>query len=282
MDRSFSCAESSKRFRPCYASLLGILLSAGALLAFSDWQKSDPSQWTSDDVYRILNNSPWSKPSKIKVSEQGSGGYSEQAPQGGSSNPNGTWGNGGQMPPGTGGGMGRRGMGGGGYGGMGRGGGGSRPSSTPKSQPVEVTVQWQSALPVMLAAAKKSGSSVDPSALKRPDDYVIAVIGLPMRYIGGRSASSDSAETNTGDDERRLEEHLKIATSLRCSDRDPLTPSKVEVNQGADGRILFYFPKKDPITAKDKSVEFRIAMESMDLRKKFTLKEMEYQDKLDL
>jgi hypothetical protein len=261
--------------------LFGVLLSAGAILAFPDWQKSDPSQWTSDDVYRILNNSPWSKPSKIKVSDQSSGGYGDQTSQG-SSNPNGTWGNGGQMPPGTGGGMGRRGMGGGGYGGAGRGGGGSRPSSTPKSQPVEVTVQWQSALPVRLAAAKKSGSSVDIGDLKPLDNYVIAVIGLPMRYIGGRSASSDSAETNTSVDERRLEDHLKSATSLLCSGRESLSPTKVEVNQGADGRILFYFPKTQPITAKDKSVEFRIAMESMDLRKKFTLKDMEFKEKLDL
>ncbi len=263
--------------------MLGVLLSAGALLAFPDWQKSDPSQWSSDDVYRILNNSPWSKPSKIKVSDQGSGGYGEQQqpPQGGS-NPNGTWGNGGQMPPGMGGGMGRRGMGGGGYGGSGRGGGGSRPSSTPKSQPAEVTVQWQSALPVRLAAAKKSGASVDVASLKPLDEYVIAVIGLPMRYIGGRSASSDSAETNSSDDDRHLEDHLKTATSLLCSGREPLNPTKVEVNQGADGRILFYFPKTNPITATDKSVEFRIAMKSMDLRKKFTVKDMEYQEKLDL
>jgi hypothetical protein len=137
-------------------------------------------------------------------------------------------------------------------------------------------------MPVRLAAAKKSGSGTDIGSLKPLDNYVIAVIGLPMRYIGGRSASSDSAETNTSEDERRLEDHLKTATSLLRSGHDSISPTKVELNQGADGRILFYFPKTEPITAKDKSVEFRIAMESMDLHKKFTLKDMEYKEKLDL
>lgn len=278
MNRRFS-RGGAKFSWPLYAVLLGVLSSAGLLLAFPDWQKSDPSQWTSEDIYRILNNSPWSKPSKIKVSDQGSGGFGDQSPQGGNS---GTWGSRGQMPPGMGGGMGRRGMGGGGYGGMGRGGGGGRPSSTPKSQPGEVTVQWQSAMPVRLAAAKKSGSGTDIGSLKPLDNYVIAVIGLPMRYIGGRSASSDSADTNRGEDDRRVEDHLKTATSLLRSGHDSISPTKVELNQGADGRILFYFPKTEPITAKDKSVEFRIAMESMDLRKKFTLKDMEYKEKLDL
>ncbi len=279
MDRSFSGAKFDCFSFRCVA-VFAVLLSASLLLAFSDWQKTDPSQWTSDDVYRILNNSPWSKPSKIKVSGQSSGGLGDQTSQG-TNNSSGTWGNSGQMPPGMGGGLGRRGVGGG-YGGGGRGTGGSRPNSTPKSQPVEVTVQWQSALPVRLAAAKKSGSSADMASLKPSDDYVIAVIGLPMRYIGGRSASSDSAETNSSDDDQRLADHLRTATSLLRPGHEPLNPTKVAVNQGTDGRILFYFPKAEPITVEDKSVEFRIAMESMDLRKKFTLKDMEFKDKLDL
>ena len=277
MDRFFSSGKAKSRWTLCTA-LVGVLVSAGVVLAATDWPNSDPSQWTSNDVYRILNNSPWSKPSKIKVSDQSLNGFGDQTSQGGN-NTSGTWGNSGQMPTG---GMGRRGMGGGGYGGTGRGSGGSRPSSTPKSQPVEVTVQWQSALPVRLAAAKKSGSGDDEASVKSPDEYAIAVIGLPMRYIGGHSASADSGDTNSSDDDRRLADHLKRATSLLRSGHEPLSPTRVEVNQGADGRILFYFAKTEPITTKDKTVEFRIAMESMDLRKKFTLKDMEYKDKLDL
>jgi hypothetical protein len=254
------------------------LLGGGVLLASSDWQKADPSQWTDRDVYQILNKSPWSKTSKIRVSSQDSGGYGGQTP--GTNNPGGTWGSGGQMPTGMGG-MGRRGMGGGGYGGAGRGTSGA-PPNTKNSEPSEVTVQWQSALPVRLAAAKKSGGSVGVTSYKPLDEYVLAVIGLPMRYIGGHSASADSAETNSSDDVRRLQDHLKSATSLLRSGHDPLVPTKVELNQGVDGRILFYFPKTDPITAKDKTVDFRIDMGSMDLKNKFVVKDMEYQEKLDL
>ena len=278
MDRSFwRPAFDSVCFR-CVASV-AVLLSAGMLLAGSDWPDGDPSQWTSNDVYRILNNSAWSKTTKIKVSDEGLSGLGNQSQQGGN-NTSGTWSNSGQMPTRMGG-MGRRGMGGGGYGGSSSG-SGNRPSNTPSSGPATVMVQWQSALPVRLAAAKKSGSGNDEASLKTPDEYVIAVIGLPMRYIGGRSASADSGDTNSSDDDRRLADRLKSATSLVRSGHEPLSPTKVEVDQGADGRILFYFAKTEPITVKDKAVEFRIAMQSMDLRKKFVPKDMEYKEKLEL
>jgi hypothetical protein len=56
----------------------------------------------------------------------------------------------------------------------------------------------------------------------------------------------------------------------------------VELNQGADGRILLYFPKSDPITPGEKTVEFRLIAGRTEIRKKFTLKEMEYKGKLEL
>ncbi len=257
------------------SGLLWVVVGGGVLLAFSDWQNSNPSEWSGEDVYHILNNSPWSKTGKVKASAQSSGAYRDDAPVNGAPSA--------PAPVGMGGG--RR-MGGVGYGGGGRGSGGSRPSSapnsTPSNQPAEVTVQWQSALPVRLAAAKKSGGSVDVASYKTLDHYVIAVIGVPMTYLGGRAASADSAETNSDEEERRLQERLKSSTSLVRSGHDALAPTKVEMNQGADGRILFYFAKTDPITAKDKTVEFRISLGSMDLRRKFVVKDMEYQGKLEI
>ena len=41
--------------------LLTITLETNAVLALSDSYNSDPSQWTGNDVYQILNNSPWTK-----------------------------------------------------------------------------------------------------------------------------------------------------------------------------------------------------------------------------
>ncbi len=46
--------------------------------------------------------------------------------------------------------------------------------------------------------------------------------------------------------------------------------------------MLIHFPKSDPITPGEKSVEFRLGTGRAEVRKKFPLKEMEYQGKLDL
>src|ERR1700728_1537524 len=83
-----------------------LLVSVGAVLAASAaWQKEAPSQWTSEEVYQILNDSAWSK--TVKVSVARTGGYGGQGS--GNGGDGGTWGEG--MPGG--GGMGRGGMGGG-------------------------------------------------------------------------------------------------------------------------------------------------------------------------
>jgi len=180
--------------------------------------------------------------------------------------------------------MGRRGMGGGGrsqrtYS---SGSGGNGNASGGRSGPTEVTIQWQSALVVRMAAAKRAGDSVDPASFKPLDEYVIAVIGLPITAVGGPAASADANNTLTAEEEQRVEEHVKSSASILRSGHEPLTPVKIELDQGKDGRMLIHFPKSDPIKASDKSVEFRLAIEHAELRKKFPLKEMEYRGKLEL
>ena len=44
----------------------------------------------------------------------------------------------------------------------------------------------------------------------------------------------------------------------------------------------FTSPKSDPIQPSDKSVEFRLVMGKTKVQKKFSLKEMEYDGKLEL
>ncbi|HEX4770800.1 MAG TPA: hypothetical protein VH351_08235 [Bryobacteraceae bacterium] len=61
-----------------------------------------------------------------------------------------------------------------------------------------------------------------------------------------------------------------------------LSPTKVELNQGRDSRTIFHFEKSEPITTRDKDAEFRITSERTEIKKKFALKDMEYQGKLDL
>ena len=250
--------------------LIAALLSLA--WAGSRWYDNDPSEWTGPEVFQILHNSPWTKTLKIDIPAPGQDSFGNQsAPARVNNTP----------PPGAGG-MGRRGMGGNRqqtY--SSGGGGGGNPNANVRTGPTEVTVQWQSAVVVRMAAAKKNGDSAAPAQLKPLDEYVVAVIGLPITAIGGPAASADQNNTLSGDQEQRLEAHVKASSSLVRS-RGSLAPTKVEFDQGFDGRMLLHFAKSDPITAAEKSVEFRLALTKGELRKKFELKEMEYQGKLEL
>ena len=282
MHRSHASRTRSLAF-PSLISLAIALAAAATLPAFSSSHNdeaipADPAQWSSDDVYQILHNSPWTKTVKITLSSGNSGLLGNQT---GGGNSNGNWGNNGQMP-GSMGGMGRRsGMGGGRSSGT-YSSGGSKPESAPKSGPTEVTVQWQSALVVRLAAAKKAGETADPASFKPLDEYIVAVIGLPATALGGRAASADSDSTIDQEQEQRMQERVKSSASILRSGHEALTPTKVEFDQGADGRTLIHFGKTDPISPSEKSVEFRLALGRSELRRKFTLKDMEYQGKLEL
>jgi hypothetical protein len=82
-------------------------------------------------------------------------------------------------------------------------------------------------------------------------------------------------------DDARLADHLKVIAVLSVG-QERLNPTKVELNQGRDGRTIFHFEKSEPITLHDKDAEFRITGDRMEVRKKFTLKDMEYKGKLEL
>jgi hypothetical protein len=251
-----------------------VALETSAVAASSEWRDEDPSQWTGRDVFLILNNSPWSKKLKITPSSEGLAGLTDQGANTGSSSSA-------PMPPSTGG-MGHRGgMGGGRSRGTYGSGGGRNTSSTSKPGPTEVTVQCQSAIVVRMAATKNAGETVDVGSYKPLDEYVIAVIGLPITAVGGGAASADSDSSSNQANQERVAENVKKSASIVRSGHDPLTPTKVELDQGSDGRMLIHFSKSDPIGQGDKNVEFHLGTKS-GLKTKFSLKEMEYQGKLQL
>jgi hypothetical protein len=247
--------------------VLTIALGGSAAWAFSDSHNSDPAQWSGVEVHQILTNSAWSKTLKMNFYDNGPGIGSQTTGNG----PNNS------APVGM---AGRRGMGG-------RSGGtynsaGGRPPSDSKSPPEEVTIQWQSALVIRLAMAKKAGESTDAGAFKPLDEYVVALIGIPMTAVGGRGASTDSESTLTPEDEQRIQERVKNAASLLRSGHEALKPTKVELDQGKDGRMLLHFSKADPIRVNEKSVEIHLDLGRSKIQKKFLLKEMEYQGKLEI
>jgi hypothetical protein len=253
----------------------GIVLASMVGLAWAaspSWQKEDPSQWNGEDVYQIMNNSPWSKPARVSITT--ANGYGQGTGNSGSGGP---WDDSAPVPGG--GGMGRGGgMGTGGIGGMGGGMGRRRGGGYPTEQSTTVTVQWESALPVRLAEAKTNGSTPNPASLKPLNEYVIAVIGLPKSGLMPQGSTTTSSST---DSEAQLADRLRAVTVLSVGNQR-LRPTKVELNQGRDGRTVFHFEKSEPITLHDKDAEFRIAADRMDLRKKFALKDMQFQGKLEL
>jgi hypothetical protein len=241
---------------------LAIAVAAAEGFAANTRQKEDSSQWTSEDVYQILNNSPWSK----SVTTVTTRAYGQNGGGGG------TWGEG--VP---GGGMGRMGGGWGGKGGgMGRGRGGQ---PRQQQQGPTVTVQWASALPVRLAESKLDGNGAAPADTKSMNEYVIAVIGFPK--TGFEPRNGWSSDPNGPIDDAKLADHLKTITVLSLGD-ERLNPTKVELNQGRDWRAVFHFDRLESVSAKSKDAEFRITSDQMELKKKFPLKEMEFQGKLEL
>ena len=132
-------------------------------------------------------------------------------------------------------------------------------SASGRPKVVRVTIQWQSALPVRLALAKKDGAPVDPAPL---DEYVIAVAGFTATTYG------------------LTPRKLRSTISLIRSGHERVYPSKVDIPD--DQTVVFHFPKKDPIVPTDKHVEFQLFVKKIHLNKKFDLKEMQFRGRLEL
>jgi hypothetical protein len=285
--------------RNCVATLgIGTLVLGGVALFGADWRDKPSTDWTADEVTKILNDSPWSQKVRMAMGggqQQGRGmgrGGGMGGPGGGG------WGGrgGGMGGPGGGGGWGGNG-GGGGWGGNG---GGGQSGNSQQGGPREVLVRWQSAAPVQQALVKQQGSSATPSSdaqgqqaaapaaatpAAAPDsDYIIAVAGLP-EWQGRRRQDADSDNGNSGqsDEDRRQAflDRLKQSSTLTAKGKSPLGPEKVE--RASDGTVLFYFPKSEqPLSLDDHEVEFATRLGPMDLKHTFKLKDMKYQGKLAL
>lgn len=262
-------------------SLFGLGLAALYASSSEFWREKGYTQWTSDEVDKMLSDSPWAQSAKASSQQQQSQsrGMGRRGGMGG-------------------GGMGIPGMGGGG---MGRGGGGY-PSGGQSMPQVTATVRWQSALPVREALLRQQSGVTKPddaqvaASLTAPmNGYVIAVMGLPetppsSRSNGGygrgtdtdRDDDSTARTTNSRDDttDHSLDQ-VKTATYLSRKDKATLFADKAQRDK--DGvTLLFTFPKTTPISLDDKEVEFVTRYGSLEVKRKFKLKDMVYQGKLEL
>jgi hypothetical protein len=144
----------------------------------------------------------------------------------------------------------------------------SQSTGAPAIQPI-VTIIWASALPVRMAELKlrTHGQPTDAELqnLQRPrDHYVVVVLGLP--------APDDLAQVNALASTASLDSHGKSIPCLTSDFR----------NMNERNVYIFRFPKTPTLALDDREVEFRVTLGRMLLKKKFELRDMQYQGKLAL
>jgi len=254
--------------------LIGVflLLICSTLLAADFWKAKEYKDWKPKEVQKMLTKSPWAKDATVRFSMQGvsargrgSGGSAsdsgQRSPIGGGGG--GGFGGGGGGAPGGGGGGGFGGGGGGGFGGGGR----SRPQ-------LKVSIRWASALPIKQALIRSrhegdfEETSQDKAHLTQIEkQYVVAVSGLPGRM------------------ERFLQntDHIKQATTLKRKKNATIQAQSVEVVPREQFvELYFFFSRSNPILVNEKNVEFKMELGPIKIKRKFKLKDMVFNDKLEL
>jgi hypothetical protein len=241
----------------------GILVFAGAGLLLrvrglsaadvNFWDKKPPAEWSSDEIERLITHSPWSKQVTAEA------GPSEES--GGQSR------GGGLRLPG--------GIGFPGGGGMGRGRGGRGGGRSSESQP-KGTVRWESAKPVLEALKTTLPESF-------AGHYVISVNGFPSTSGYGRG-SQDESQGDSPQASQDMLDHLKAYTSLQPKDKALAQPGVVEPQPAAGGTsFLFGFSKEILVLGPDdKEVAFSTRIGRLNIKTKFSLKEMTYRGELAL
>jgi hypothetical protein len=238
--------------RTAFLGLAGLLI-AGIALSEDFWVKKEYTQWTEEEVKKVMTNSPWAKDVTVNAPPGAVGGGGQRAPQS----------SGIDVEGGAGGGRGRR----GGRGGDTEGGGGGGEVL------LTLNMSWRSALPLRKAIVKsRLGGSTEVPAdaqqilIKDQEEYVVVVSGVPARIA------------------RQLQDPIRLNRStLKAGKKAPITPKAVDFQtrtQSVD--VFFIFPKTDPITLEDKEVELDLKLGAMEAKRKFNLKDMVYNGKLEL
>ena len=215
------------------------------LLAGQAWTKKNPQQWSSDDINRLLNDSPWAQQANAEFSKDLQDDATAPVPvptpaQAGMPGPNGVsdgrW-----------------------DGGVGRNKRGALPT-------LPVLVRWDSALPVRLALAHEDQATPSQPA----NQYIITVLGLvPARPKTGAGLSEDTVQG------------LTRTSALLPHGHAAIQPDKVKLD-AATGALHFFFAKHEPITLNEKEVTFITRFGSLTVQKRFRLKDMTYGGKLEL
>lgn len=261
------------------------LVAAGAacalvLFASDFWKTKDSSQWTSEEVDKVLNDSPWARGKTVQPEQ------SQMGRRGGGMGRRGGFGGG---FPGGGGGY-PGGGGGGGY--PGSSGGGQNGDGSQQAGPMNLTIRWDSAAPVQQALMRRgSGESDELKAAKDATEkyYVISVQGLRLPRPRNRyndsddSDNDDNSQRNSKNQNDALRTQLLDAAQLAPKGRSSIYAQDVQFDGpgGIDG-VRFLFPRTNPIGAGDKEVDFILNIRRVKVEEKFKLNDMQYEGKLAL
>jgi hypothetical protein len=250
-----SCHIAMQRWK-CAGGLRVVLPFAAAAIALyagDVWSRKDYTQWSADEVNRLLTDSPWARQvSALFATAPREVDRSVIPPPGASTNNMG----------------GTRGVTDGRWdGGVGR----NVDDSAPK---LPVTIRWDSALPVREALLRSrfgdhlSALGDSNESLNQPEkDYIITLIGLLTK-------------DQSRDRERVRKELMGVAKLVRTG-KPPIRPENVEIDKSASA-IQVFFPRTEPISLKDKEVTLELQFGWMRIEKKFHLKAMTYKGKLEL
>jgi hypothetical protein len=223
-----------------FLTVVLIVLSLGVLFASDFWLQKSYTEWTENEVEKILNQSPWAKPVRISTSPMAPRAQGASI-QGG---------------------------------------------AVPQPREINLTVRWESALPVKQAQAKRRFGA-QAGEVQEALDYINR---NETAYIVSVSGEGLLDRTQAGQDEvarRNAEETAKARmlgnTILKIKNRPEMTPDGVEVTVQQNYAIaIFTFSKEKPFQVSDKNVEFELDMGRFKIKKKFNLKDMVYQDRLEL
>jgi hypothetical protein len=245
-------------------AVLIFLLAGAGLWAADFWQKSKFTEWSDKDAQKMLRDSPWARPVEVRLGG-GRGGRG-----GGGGGGGGMSADGGPSAEDAGGGGGGR--GGGGGGGGKRGGGGGAMPETPPGQ--VLIVRWHTAMPVKQAIArmrfgKEASTAPDAAKLLQPEQkrYVVGIAGIPPQLVmRGKPAE------------------FKSKAFLNVKGRDPVQAVDVlsdRDERGANLYLVFSRPE-NPITLENGDVEVLLKLGTTDIKRKFRLKDMVFDGKLEL
>jgi len=237
-----------------------VLLCAVCAWAADFWTTKPFTDWSDKEVQKIISDSPWagkvtmSAGLSLSVPESGGGGGGGRGGRGGgrSSGPQGDAAN---SDPGV--------AGGGDLGGGG-------PSG------VTVTLFWQTAAPVKQALIKRqygaeAGTSPEAKAkLDRVEQiYVLTMLGVPGFALASAQGDKKAA--------------LLDSTMLTVNGKPVLKAADVQVSGGRGAStVSFLFPKTTTFTVEDKEVEFSSKFGTSTVKRKFKLKDMVFNGKVEM